>query len=106
MKLEEHGRLHQETQDSIRILTDGINHLVQAEIRREQDKETFTRMAGDIAVVRGDIKALRADFEDYKDKQTEKELAAYRSIVWKVIGLAAVVIASVIAGHFGGKWLG
>lgn len=95
MKLEQHDKLHEEVQESIKVLSDGITKLVQAEIRREQDAETIGRIFEEIG-------QLRDDFQKYKDKQTEKELAAYRGIVWKLLGLAALVGASLVAGH----WLG
>jgi uncharacterized protein (DUF885 family) len=94
MKLAHHDRLHEETQESIKILSEGIAKLVQAEIRREQDQKAFERLFGMIA-------ELRRDFEEYKDRQTEKELAAYRGIVWKLAGLSALVAASVLAGQLG-----
>ena len=91
---------------SMKILSDGISQLVQAEIRRENDGATFERMSAAIKKIEDSFSELKEDFEDYKQKISDKELADYKSIVWKVIGLAAVVMASVIAGHLGGKWLG
>lgn len=99
LKLEHHDRAHEETQAAIKVLSDGIAKLVQAEIRREQDEETFQR----IFVA---LDKLRSEFEAYKNRQTEKELAAYRSVVVKAAGLAALVAASVAAGHFGAPLLG
>jgi len=99
MKLEQHERLHNETSEAIRELTAAITKLVQAEIRREQDEETFKRIFGA-------IEKVKQDLDDYKEKQTEKELSAYRGIVWKILGLAALIAASVIAGHFGSHLLG
>lgn len=99
LKLEHHDKLHEETQSAIRELTNAITTLVQAEIRREQDEDTFRRIFTS-------IDKLRSDFEEYKDRQTEKELAAYRGVVVKVAGLGALVVASVAAGHFGAPLLG
>lgn len=106
MKLAAHDKLHEEAQLSMQVLSDGINQLVKAEIRRENDSATFERMFSAIKKIEDAFASLKDDFEDYKDRVAEKELAAYKSIVWKIIGLAAVVMASVIAGHLGGKWLG
>ena len=106
LKLEQHERLHIETQSSIRVLSDGINQLVKSEIRREQDKETFNRIGGEIASANVDLKKMRTDFEEYKDAQMAKELEAYKGIVLKVAGLVTLIIASVIAGHYGSHLLG
>ena len=106
MKIEQHERMHQDLQSSIRRLTDGLSELVQAEIRRELDRETFSRISGEIAATRNDLRELRIDFEEHKDAQMEKELAAYKGIVLKLLGLAALIVASVLAGHFGAHLLG
>jgi hypothetical protein len=106
LKLAAHDKLHEEAQMSMKILSDGISQLVQAEIRRENDSATFERMFAAIKKIEDSFSDLKEDFDDYKQKISDKELADYKSIVWKVIGLAAVVMASVIAGHLGGKWLG
>ena len=105
-RLDFHDQRHEDIQSAIQILTKGIDELVRAEARRQGDKETFERMFKSIERIENSVGQLRQDFEDYKDEMAEKELAAYKAVVWKVIGLAAIVIASVIAGHLGGKWLG
>jgi hypothetical protein len=94
LKIEQHEKLHRETQESIKTLTDGINKLIQAEIRREQDDDTFKRIFSEIA-------ELREAHQKFKDQQAEKELAAYKGIVLKFFGLSALIIASMLAGHFG-----
>jgi len=94
LKIEQHEKLHQETQASIKILTDGITQLIQAEIRREQDEQTFSRLFVE-------IKDLREALQQYKDLQATKELNAYKGIVLKILGLAALVVASMLAGRFG-----
>lgn len=99
LKLEHHDKLHEETQSAIRELTKAITTLVQAEIRREQDEETFRRIFNS-------IEKLKTDFEEYKDRQTEKELAAYKGVVLRAAGLATLVFSSVLAGHFGAHLLG
>ena len=106
MKIEQHEQLHQEAQDSIRVLRDGITQLVQAEIRREQDKETFKRMADEISETRLELKKLREEYEANKLAEIIKEAAAYKGIVLRLVGLAALVIASLIAGHYGSHLLG
>lgn len=99
LKIEQHEKLHAETQESIRTLSLGVNELVQSAIRREHDDETFKRIFAE-------LEKHRVELQDYKDKQLETELNAYKSLVWKVAGLAALVMASVVAGHFGAKLLG
>ena len=106
LKLATHEKLHEEAQMSMKLLSEGIAQLVQAEIRRENDSETFKRMFDAIKKIEDSFLSLKDDFEAYKAKVAEKELAAYKTVVWKIAGLAAVVMASVIAGHLGGKWLG
>ncbi len=105
-KLRQHDKMHEDTQAVIRELTAGVNQLVQAEIRREQDDSTFRRLFGEIAALREALEKNSKDLQMYKDAQLTKELDAYRGIVLKAFGIAALVIGSVLAGHFGGKWLG
>lgn len=67
-RIRQHDKLHDETQSAIKAMAEGIQRLAQAEVRREQDQETFGRIFSE-------IKTLRSDFESYKDKQAEKELS-------------------------------
>lgn len=99
MKLAAHDRMHEETQVCIKVLSDGISKLVQAEVRREQDEATFRRLFSE-------IDELSKEFQAYKDAQAEKELAAYKGIVLKAFGLASLVIASLLVGHFGAHLIG
>ena len=72
LQIEQHERMHTETQEALKSIAEAVQKLVQAEIRREQDQETFGRIFTE-------IKQLRKDFEEYKDKQTEKEIAAAKA---------------------------
>ena len=99
MKIQQHEKLHEETARTIKSISEGVEALVRAEVRREGDAATFERIFQE-------LKDLRKDFEDFKDAQVEKELNAYRGIVWKLLLLAGTVFASVIAGHFGARLLG
>ena len=105
-KIEAHGKLHEETQDAIRMMADGIKQLADGEIRREHDHETFKRIFLEMEKLDAAIKKLEAALEAYRLKQVEKELEAYRSMVWKAFGLAALVFVSFVAGHFGIKLIG
>lgn len=78
-KIEMHDKLHEETQEAIKSMATGIQQLALAETRREQDRETFSRVFTEIKGVQTEIKGVRTDFEDYKDDVTEKELAAAKS---------------------------
>jgi hypothetical protein len=105
-KIAQHDKLHEETQAAIRELTAGVNQLVQAEIRREQDDSTFKRLFREISELRLDLENHGKALQAYKDEQLQKELSAYKGVVLKVLGIGALVIGSVLAGHFGGKWIG
>ena len=105
-RLDFHDQRHEDIQSAIQILTKGIDELVRAESRRQGDKETFDRIFASVQQIDTSVDKLRKEFEEYKGKLAEKELDAYKTVVWKVAGLSAIVIASVIAGHLGGKWLG
>lgn len=105
-KIKQHDRLHEETQAAIHELTAGVNQLIQAEIRREQDSSTFKRLFNEIEKLRNELDQHGKALQTYKDDQIEKELNAYKGVVWKIAGLVAIIISSVLAGHFGGKWLG
>ena len=105
-KLETHGKLHEETQNAIKSMAAGIQQLALAETRREQDRETFSRVFAELRLARDEINVVRNSLEEYKDKVLEKELAAYQGIVWKLLGLVSLVIVSAMAGHFGIKLIG
>lgn len=99
MRLAQHDKLHEETQSNLRTLSEGITKLVEAEIRRETDSATFERIFAA-------IKSIERELEDFKNSVAEKELAAYKGVVWKLVGLSALIVASVVAGHFGVHLLG
>ena len=87
-------------------LIEGVDALVKAEVRRENDKETFGRIFDVIKIAQDDIATLKRGFEEYKKDQAEKELVAYKTVVWKVVGMGMLVAASVFVGHFGAHLLG
>ena len=105
LRIEQHEKLHEETQANLRLLSDGINALVQAEVRREGDEKTFDRIFTAIKEMQTNVAELRKDFEGYKDSVAGKELAEYKGVVWKIAGLIGLAAASLIVGHFGGKLL-
>ena len=98
MRLDQHDRLHKEFQDSIKGLADGVKRLVEAEIRREQDGEAFKRIFDE-------IEKLQKEFADYKESQTQKELDRYQGFIYRAVGYAALILASLIAGRFGAHLL-
>lgn len=98
MRLDQHDKLHQDVQDSIKDLADAVKRLVEAEIRREQDGETFKRIFDE-------IEKLQIDFRAYKEAQTEKELKRYQGLIYRVLGYGGLVLASLVAGHFGAHLL-
>jgi hypothetical protein len=102
LKIEQHGDILRKTQDSIQIMSEGINKLVQAEIRRENDEATFKRLFGEIQVVRGEVHKNKTEFQTYKEGQVTRELKRYQTVFWKALGLVGLTGASIIAG----KWLG
>jgi uncharacterized membrane protein YccC len=73
-KLQQHDRMHNETQEAIKTLTEGISQLVKAEIRREQDDEIFNRIFGEIA-------ELKKKQQEHKDMLAAKELESTRQLV-------------------------
>ena len=99
MKIQQHEKLHEETARMIKSISEGVEAVVRAEVRREGDAQTFERIFNA-------LKTLEESFEQYKDQQMEKELAAYRGLVWKGIGLFGLVMASYVAGHLGVRLLG
>ena len=98
MRLDQHDRLHKEFQDSIKGLADGVKRLVEAEIRREQDGEAFKRIFDEIG-------KLQNEFNNYKEAQTQKELDRYQGFIYRAVGYAALILASLIAGRFGAHLL-
>ncbi len=72
LQLEQHGKMHEETQLALKNIAEAVQKLAQAEVRREQDQETFGRIFKS-------IEKLRTDFEEYKDDQAAKELAAAKA---------------------------
>ena len=99
MKIQQHEKLHEETAKMIKAISEGVEALVRAEVRREGDADTFNRIFQA-------LKTLEDSFEQYKTAQAEKELAAYRGLVWKGIGFVGLISASYVAGHIGVRLLG
>ena len=97
-RISRHEKMHEETQESVKEIANGVARLVEGEGRRSQYEETFKRLFD--GQEKFDVRLT-----DFIDHQTEKELAAYKGIIWKIAGLVGLVIASLIAGHFGGKSL-
>ena len=91
--------LHAETASSIREISAGVAKLVEAEARRGHYEETFSRLFSM-------FEKLDQKVQSHMDAQAEKELAAYRGIVWKIAGLAALLLTSTIAGRFGATLIG
>jgi len=104
LRIAQHDKLHEETQSNMKILSDGINALVQAEVRREGDVNMFNRIFKAIKETQDDVTKLREDFESYKDTLAEKELATYKGGVLKVLGLIGLAISSYVVGKIEGKW--
>ena len=97
-RIARHERLHEDTQESVKEIANGVARLVEAEAKRSQYEETFRRLFDN-------QDKLDARLTAFIERQTDKELQAYRGVVWKVLGLVGLVAASLIAGHFGGKSL-
>ncbi len=72
LQIEQHHRMHEETQVALKGIAEAVQKLAQAEVRREQDQETFGRIFKS-------VEKLREDFEEYKEQMSEKELAAARA---------------------------
>ena len=104
LRIAQHDKMHEETQSNMKILSDGINALVQAEVRREGDGKLFERIFDEIKKAQENVTELRADFESYKDSLAEKELATYKGGVLKVLGLIGLAISSYVVGKIEGKW--
>ena len=97
-RISRHEKMHEETQESVKEIANGVARLVEAEGRRSQYEETFKRLFD--GQEKFDVRLT-----EFIERQNEKELAAYKGIIWKIAGLVGLVIASLIAGHFGGKSL-
>lgn len=95
-RLDQHDKIHEETQGAIKSMAEGIQKLAQAEVRREQDQETFGRIFEE-------IKSLRTDFEAYKETQSAKELADAKAElasqskhIWDVRSIILTAVAMLI----------
>ncbi len=105
-KIKQHDRLHEETQQAIRQMAEGISKLAEAEVRREQDGNTFARLFKAVDKMQGEIGDLRDSFKSYEAKQVEKELAAYKGMFFRFLGYGATIVASVALGHYGIRLIG
>lgn len=94
MRLDQHDRQHEEVQESIKGLADGVKKLVEAEIRRENDGETFKRIFEE-------IEKIKTEIQTYRQQQIEKELKRYQGLIYRILGYGGLILASLIAGHFG-----
>lgn len=92
MKLVAHEKLHEETQAAIRTLSSGIDQLVKAEIRREQDSEIFERIFTD-------IEKTKKELREFKDSVAAAELAAYKGVVLKVGSVIVLLLLTAIAAR-------
>ncbi len=117
MKIQQHEKLHEETAKMIKAISEGVEALVRAEVRREADVQTFERIFAEIAkvrsenkenndTIRAEIEKIKTEISEYKTQQSYKELKAYQGVVWKGISLAGLVIASVVAARLGAHLLG
>ena len=91
--------LHSETEANMREISAGVAKLVEAEARRSHYEETFSRIFNM-------FEKLDQKVQRHIEAQTEKELAAYRGVVWKAAGLVAMLGASMVAGKFGATLIG
>lgn len=105
-KIRHHDKLHEETQRAIRQMAEGIAKLAEAEVRREQDGNTFARLFKAVDKMQGEISDLRESFQSYEAKQLEKEVAAYKGMFFKFLGYGATIVASVALGHYGIRFIG
>ena len=83
---------------SIETMADGIQQLVIAEAKRENDREIFDRVFDEIKEVKEHSAKLDAKVTDYIQTQNEEKLATYRGFIYKVLGLIGLVVASGITG--------
>ena len=105
-KIRHHDKLHEETQQAIRQMAEGISELAKANVRREQDVNTFTRLFDAVGKVQGEVSKLKESFETYEAKQVKNELDAYKGIIFKFVGYGVTIVASVALGHYGIRFIG
>ena len=105
-KIRHHDKLHEETHRAIRQMAEGIAKLAEAEVRREQDGNTFARLFKSVDKMQCEISDLRDSFKSYESKQVAKELAAYKGIILKFLGYGLTILASVALGHYGIRFFG
>jgi DNA repair exonuclease SbcCD ATPase subunit len=105
-KLRQHDRLHEEIQQAIRQMAEGISKLAESEVRREQDSNTFARLFKAVDKMQTEISQLRDSFKTYEATQVKKELAAYKSAFLKFVGYGMTIVASMALGHYGIRFIG
>lgn len=105
-RIRQHDRMHEETQQAIRQMADGIAKLAEAAVRREQDGNTFARLFKAVDKMQSEVGELRDSFRAYEAAQVEKELAAYKGMFFRFLGYGATIVASVALGHYGIRFLG
>ena len=105
-QLELHAKYHEETREHNRILSEGMHKLVAAEIRRENDEKTFSRLFKAITKIEEDGAKTAQALLLFKEAIKEKELLAYKSIVLRIVGLSVIIAASLFVGHYGGHLIG
>ena len=105
LKLAEHEKKHDMVQDSLARLADGLNALVQAEIRREPEIKAFSHLNALVQAISDKQGEQAEQISAIENAQLRRDLHTYRSLVWKAInwtiGIAAAVAAAYIAFHFG-----
>jgi hypothetical protein len=83
---------------SIGTMAEGIQQLVIAEAKRENDKEIFDRLFDSIKQLREYSYAIDKKITDYISAQSEEDLNQYKALLFKILGLIGLVLASGLSG--------
>jgi hypothetical protein len=83
---------------SIETMAEGIQQLVIAEAKRENDKEIFDRLFDSIKQLREYSYAIDKKITDYISAQNEEDLNQYKTLLFKILGLIGLVLASGLSG--------
>jgi Na+/H+ antiporter NhaB len=85
---------------SLENMADGIQHLVIAEAKRDEDRNTFTRLFQENKETRELIEKVDMKLDTYIEKEQAEKLENYRGVVRKIVGILALMLASALVGHF------
>ncbi len=102
-KIAQHEKLHEETAQTIKSIGIGVDTLLKAEVRRENDVATFERIFKAIKILEERLDALNTHLAAADVTRLEKELAGQNKWIGELLRTSLACVAAIVLYHFGVK---